>query len=84
MFEQVMKIFTPFRLWKVQVVLWFFGVKVSRKRLYELAEKQTKKGIKEHGISIIECNYNAYNWTDMASEEGIDLLVYSLKNKKNI
>lgn len=42
-------------------------------------EEQEKKGKKEYGIIIDDCNFDAYNWKNEAINEMIDALYYKHK-----
>lgn len=40
---------------------------------------QTKKGIMKYGHDLDDCEYDAYDWLEMANQELIDLAQYQQK-----
>ena len=82
--ENVLKKITFFKLLKLQLFLFCFGVRVGRQKLLEIIINQQKKGVAKYGKYISECGDGDYDWELMASEEAADLLIYSMKNKKEI
>lgn len=82
--NKVWNLFTKFRLLKIRLLLFLFGIKISKSKFTWLIFKQVEKGYQKYGQTIIECDKNKYDWNIMACEEIIDFYLYSLKNKGKI
>lgn len=42
-------------------------------------ESQTDKGVRTYGQTLDECDYDEYDWLEMANQELIDLAQYQQK-----
>lgn len=82
--QNVEKIFTKFRIFKLRLLLRLFGIKISVFDFKECVFNQTVKGFAKYKQTIIDCNKNSYDWKTMATEEIIDFYLYTLKNKGKI
>ena len=82
--NKVVSKLTWLRLTRLQISLLILGMYFSKKTLIEIAKKQTLKGIDKYGKTILDCNFDDYDWLQMAGEEFVDGIFYILKHKKII
>lgn len=83
--EEILKQFTKEELSSTRLLLkMFFSIDVDDLKIKEVVVKQTEKGIKKYGQTIIECPQNVFNWEEMILEEIIDAVIYKLKRDKKI
>lgn len=71
-----------FKIFKIRLLMWLFGFKVSKRQVEMCIDSQMIKGMKKYKISLLDCNYNDYNWEQMALEEVVDFFNYVEKSKQ--
>ena len=64
---------------KARLIAVILGIDYSEEKFKEICVKQIEKGLAKYGHTIADCPQDKYDWDEMAMEELVDLIVYSLK-----
>lgn len=76
------ELFKPYIYEKYKIVCDIFDLEpVSEDKFKDMVLSQHMKGMAKYNQTIDECPHDKYNWSEMATEEIIDCMVYSIKKK---